>query len=191
MRISVRTIFPSFMHRRRSRQRVDEVQEQRWTYDLVALHVQLLMAMASVDGRVVRSELEAVDRVVERAPLPADQRRALQDLVLRLVSRTPPLEDLLEPLTVFRDEPTLARALVTDLVRVAAVDLVADPREQALLQRVCDFLGVDPITIPAQRPETVERPVNRAPSGIDRVSAERMRDAVRRSLEASYARDSG
>jgi uncharacterized tellurite resistance protein B-like protein len=192
MKFRINSLIPSIVRRRRTRQREEQARQRRWSYDLVLLRVQLLIAMAAVDGRIVREEVQAIDRAIEGAPLPADQRTRLQGIALQLVRTPPRIETLLEPLEAFRADPALARALVTDLARVAAVDLFADPREQALLERICEVVGVDPVAIPAPRTLQVnERPIRRAPKGFDSAAEDRIRDVVRRALEASYEADAG
>lgn len=191
MKFKIQSIIPSFVERRRARQ-YGVTARTSWSFDLVQLRVQLLYAMAAADGRLVREEIEAIDRAIEQAPVPAASRERLRHIARRLEATPPELEPLLEPLSAFREDPALARALVTDLARVAAVDLHADPREQELLERVCAVVGVDPVRIPAPRPAAApERRVRRAPTAVDRASQERIRDAVRRALETSYERDAG
>ncbi|MCW2974419.1 MAG: Tellurite resistance protein TerB [Thermoleophilia bacterium] len=189
MKFKIQSIIPSFVERRRRRQ-YGVTPRTTWSFDLVQLRVQLLFAMAAADGRLVPEEIEAIDRAIEQAPVPAASRERLREIARRLALAPPELEPLLEPLTAFWEDPPLARALVTDLARVAAVDQLADPREQELLERVCAVVGVDPVRIPAPRPaaEPVRR-VRRAPSSVDRASQERIRDAVRRALESSYEQD--
>jgi uncharacterized tellurite resistance protein B-like protein len=193
MDFRIMSLVPSAVQRRRGRQR-EAASRKTWSYDIVLLRVQLLFAMAAVDGRTVPEELQAIDNAIERAPLPAEQRERLRDAALRLAQAPPRLDPLLESLAGFREDPTFARALVTDLVRVAAIDLHADPREQELLERVCEAVGVDPVIIRVARPVVeapVERAVRRAPTGSDAVTQERLRESVRKALESSYDQGTG
>ncbi|MBC7461585.1 MAG: TerB family tellurite resistance protein [Thermoleophilia bacterium] len=192
MKFRLQNVMPSIVLRRRERQSQTVESCSAWSLELVQLRVRLLVAMAANDGHVVPVEREAIEEVIDRSPLPIDDRAYLRDEVARLIVAPPRLDPLLDALAHFRAEPALARALVTDLVRVAAVDLLEHPRERELLDRVCAAVGLDPVAIPVPgrlaTPPPTRRPERRAAS-TGSVAPDRLREIVRQALESSYAEE--
>ena len=176
-----------FLQRRRARQRED-MSGRTYTFELAALHLQLLVAMAAVDDQLRSIEVEEVGAFVDRASLPPADRARLELLVRTSIDAPPQLELLLEGLSSLARRPALAQLLVSDLARVAASDDHAHPRESDLLDLVCETLQLEPVTIKVEPsvPLTAapERPTGPRPARL--VDQHRVRSAVRRSLETSY-----
>lgn len=183
---------PSFFERRRARRADARPRENSYTYELAVLHLQLLVAMSAADGEVDSAEVETALGFLDRTSLQRDDAARLQAVALSLIHTPPQLDALLGSLAQFASRPSLARSLVTDLARVASTDSHAHPREVALLDAVCDAVGVDRIALRVRPPEigTCAAPGPRRPlPNVDRVAQQRLRDGVRRALEASYADD--
>lgn len=182
--------YPSFLDRRRARQRGGDV-KRAYTFELAALHVELLVAMAAVDDEVRTIEVEEVLEFLDRARLGTDDQAKLDQLVRAAVAAPPDLARLTGRLDRFSSKPALARLLVSDLSRVAAADARAEPREVALLDHVCDALQIERVTIriepsPADAVGTGTRPP--ASERKPRLAAQhRVRSQVRRALEQTYA----
>lgn len=185
---------PGFLERRRARQGGDDSARARaYTFDLAALHLQLLVAMAGVDEEVRHVEVEAVLGFIDRASLGADDIKRLEELARSSLAAPPSLDALLGKLSKLARRPTIARLVVDDLARVAAADLREDPRETRMLELVCDTLKVSRVPIQIDEPGRA-RAVGTAPApapqrGPRIVSQHRARVAVRKALEASYRDD--
>ncbi|MCW2923844.1 MAG: Tellurite resistance protein TerB [Thermoleophilia bacterium] len=178
----------SFLARRRARQRSGG-SRRTYTYELAALHLQLLAAMAGIDDEVRSIEVEEVLAFIDRTNLAPEDIERLEGLARISVQTPPDLEFLGGQLAKLAGKPALATLLVTDLARVAAADSRADPREVALLEFVCAALDLEPVPIPIEAPAPAataprhEAPTPRPPR---LVAQHRVRTAVRVALEASY-----
>ena len=185
---------PSFMDRRRARQgRGDS--GRSYTFELAALHLELLVAMAAVDEEVRSIEVEEILSFIDRTSLAHDDLERLSELARASIAAPPQLPALVEQLEAFARRPSLARLLVADLATVAAADARADPREVTLIAFVCEALRLDVVEIavpeaPLPAPaDASRRPAAPRPARL--VANHRVRTAVRTALEASYeSRDS-
>jgi tellurite resistance protein len=187
-----------FLQRRRARQRDGgSARERAYTFDLAALHLRLLVAMAAVDEEVRHVEVEEVLGFIDRPSLGRDELARLEELARVSLAAPPQVESLLGELTRFARRPSIARAVVDDLARVAAADLREDPRETRMLESVCDALQLERVEIqlpeapaPNAAPTTgATGPRTPAAGGPRLVARHRARTAVRRALEASYRED--
>ncbi len=184
---------PSFLERRRARQRGGDA-KRAYTFELAALHLELLVAMAAVDEEVRTIEVEEVLGFLDRARLGTDDQVKLDELARTAVAAPPDLNRLMGRLGKFAQKPALATLLVTDLSRVAAADARADPREVALLDHVCDALQVERVTIRIDAAPVGDGAGagggTRPPAGERQprlVAQHRVRSQVRRALEQTYA----
>lgn len=134
----------SFLHRRRDRQRANAISKGEYDYDLAALHLQMLVAMASADNELRAIEVEELARFVERVKLPERDRPRLQDLLRLLIDSPPELDAMLRQLIEFDENPRVRELFVGDLARLAHADEYIDHREEALLRMVCGAFGLPP-----------------------------------------------
>ena len=180
--------YPGFLERRRARQGGDSPRSRAYTFELAALHVQLLVAMAAVDEQVVTSEVDEVLAVLDRTSLDAKQVARLEQLARASLAQPPQLDALMAQLQKIAGRHAVARMVVDDLARVAAADSREDPRETRMLDEVCDALRIDRIRIPIEPASaTGGASSGRAPvRGPRLVARHRARTAVRRALEESY-----
>jgi hypothetical protein len=84
---------------------------------------------------------------VAQAPVSDAQRTYLEQLLVVLTDNPPPLDQLLRSLVERMDSADLADVLLDDLVAMANVDGVIDPREEGLLRLVCGALQIDPVSL--------------------------------------------
>lgn len=186
---------PSFLDRRRARQGRGAASGS-YTFELAALHLRLLVAMAAVDEEVRHVEVEEITAFIDRTTLPHADVERLETVTREALADPPRLESLLEGLEMLVRRPALAKVLVTDLARVAAADARADPREVVLLRYVCDALRVEHVSIDIPEPElprhfargTAPTPLSQRQPRL--INQHRVRTAVRTALDASY-RDQG
>ena len=129
-----------FLERRRTRQALGG----SYGYELAALHLQLLVAMAAADHELRPCEIDELAQFIDRSHLDENDTARLDQLLRMLMGAPPEVEQLLEQLAPLRAQRKLATALVGDLERVACSDSRIDEREEALLQVVCTALGVRP-----------------------------------------------
>lgn len=181
--------YPSFLERRRSRQDGRDGRKRTYTFELAALHLTLLIAMAAVDDEVRTVEVDEVLGFLDRSSLPPQDVDRLQILATHAVRNPPDLEPLLGQLDRFSGRGPLATMLVTDLARVAAADQRADQREVEMLHAVCDSLGVarEAIVVPDASAGRESRPASRPVARL--VDRSRVRAQVRRTLEQTYSRE--
>ncbi|MCW2921141.1 MAG: Tellurite resistance protein TerB [Thermoleophilia bacterium] len=184
--------YQSFIDRRRARQG-GSAAKRAYTFELAALHLELLVAMAAVDEQVHSIEVEEVLDFLDRARLGEEDEARLEQLARAAIAAPPHLDKLIARIGAFVAKPGLATLLVADLARVAAADARADPREVALMEQVCAALNVDAVAI------RVPDPDSEPDAGRDRVIGERrapvqgaiaqhrVRTQVRRALEQTYA----
>jgi uncharacterized tellurite resistance protein B-like protein len=182
-----------FLSRRRARQAGGgSSRANAYTFDLAALHLRLLVAMAAIDEEVRQVEVEEVLAFVDRPSLREDDLAKLEQLARPTIASPPSFDALAGELLKFAARPATARLVVEDLARVAAADQREDPRETRMLDAVCDALSLDRIAI------RIEPSMTGATSGPGRsdpapeprgpgiVAQRRARSAVRHALEASY-----
>lgn len=177
-----------FLARRRARQRRGDA-GRSYTFELAALHLQLLAAMAAVDLEVRSVEVEEVGAFIDRTALPPRDIERLEELVRASLATPPQLEPLVANLSMIAKRPALANMLAADLSRVAAADARADLREIALLELVCATLQVQVPSIQIAEPAPAPRSVSTglAPTRQPRIVVQhRVRTAVRTALESSY-----
>jgi len=179
--------YTTFFERRRARQARGDA-GRSYTFELAALHLQLLIAMAAVDDEIRSIEVDEILGFIDRTSLAHDDITRLSELARASIAAPPELRVLATQLEAFARRPALARLIVADLATVAAADSRADPREVTLLRFVCEALNLD--TVPIVVPEPVSRaggaraPAAPRPARI--VASHRVRTAVRTALEASY-----
>lgn len=180
--------YPSFLERRRARRSGGA--SRTYTYELAALHIELLVAMAAVDEQVRHIEIETALAFIDRASLPRDELALLEQRAKEAVASPPRLDRLLSGLEAFAGKRAQATMLVTDLARVAAADARADPREVKLLGAICDALGVEHVTIDiTPEPSAIgsNQHRDRTPRPPRLVANQRVRNEVRAGLERRYA----
>ncbi len=189
--------YESFFERRRARVRRGDG-ERSYTFELAALHLELLVAMAAVDGDVHGMEVRSVLGFIDRASLAPEDLDRLEQLAQAALDRPPELSVLATQLSRFAGRPALARRIADDLALVAAADSRADPREETLLRFVCEALGVAVVQIRVPDGADDDLRVSRLPQhaapnrrqALARAeavaSSMRVRSAVRSALEASY-----
>lgn len=193
--------YESLFERRRARRERGDA-NRPYTFELAALHLELLIAMAAVDGDICAIEVDNVLGFIDRTSLVEDDRRRLEELASVGIQRPPRLDVLGRQLSSFAGRPALARRMAEDLAKVAAADKRADPREETLLRFVCDSLNVPhvPIRIIGEATDVgATRVPNHASStrsaAVARAEAiaasRRVRSAVRSALEASYESRTG
>lgn len=134
----------SFLSRHRERQRARAISKGEYDYELAALHLQMLVAMAAADNQLRASEIEELATFVERVQLPDADRPRLQDLLNLLIDAPPKLDELLRQLVMCSEGPRVAELFVEDLARLAHADDYIDHREEALLRMVCGAFGIAP-----------------------------------------------
>jgi hypothetical protein len=173
--------------RRRSRQHAAGRRPGAYSYDLASLHIELLVAMAAVDGEIRSAEVDEVLGFIDRTSLDHDDIERLERHVRVVIAKPPELRDLNLHLSRFAGKSSLTRRIVNDLANVAAADAKADPRETRLLEFVCDALGVDRIRIHAPLGYgSDERPEPARAVRSSRVASQlRAHMAVQRTLRAS------
>jgi uncharacterized tellurite resistance protein B-like protein len=167
-----------------------------YTYELAALHLQLLFAMAAVDDEVMQVEVEEVLAFIDRASMREEDVARLEQLARASLAVPPSLDDLTDQLGRLAKRPSIARLVADDLARVAAADACEDPRETRMLAAVCDVLGVPTVEIRVEHPEpklstgsaSRSAPTPRVPR---LVTQHRARVAVRKALESSYREEAG
>ena len=182
--------YQSFIDRRRARQG-GSAATRAYTFELAALHLELLVAMAAADEQVHSIEIEEVLGFLDRARLGEEDEARLEQLARAAIASPPKLDRLIARIGGFAGKPGLATLLVADLARVAVADARADPREVALMAQVCSALDVDIVEIRIAEPEADEDSANRvigekrSAQGV--VAQHRVRTQVRRALEQTYA----
>jgi hypothetical protein len=95
--------------------------------------IELLVALAWADGKLVPEERRMIERQVQLAELP----RATKERLLGLLDHPPDADELvLEPL-----EPSARRFVLEQAILLSLVDDELDPREQWLLRSLSERLG--------------------------------------------------
>lgn len=102
------------------------------------LQLQLLVAMAVIDGRIDDSEYAQVEDFIERAAGSDREHRELHRLFARLVDDPPDLDDVLTEVARHAGKERVAQRMLDELVVVAEADYVLDHREGFLLDLVHD-----------------------------------------------------
>jgi tellurite resistance protein len=115
-----------------------------YDYELAALHLQMLVAMAAADNELRAVEVEELAHFVERVQLPEADRPRLEKLLRMLIDAPPELEPMLRQLMLYDEGPRVAELFVSDIARLAHADDYIDHREEALLRMVCGAFGLPP-----------------------------------------------
>lgn len=117
-------------------------------FELAALRLHLVAAMAAADGHVDDRERARLAAFVEEIGTSDAHRSALRHVLAELFRTPPALDVLLRGLIDrFGGAPDLARLLVSDLIEIAYVDELVDPREEGFIRLVCGALEIDPVTL--------------------------------------------
>lgn len=116
-------------------------------YDVAALQVRLLVAMAAVDDRISPSEVECIADFVDRVARSDRDHRRLVAQFEDLLAAPPAVDDVLEDASRRGDVPGLARRLVRELTEVAYADSAIDHREEFLLQLVGQVFGLASVSL--------------------------------------------
>lgn len=103
--------------------------------------------MAAADGELHDHERVELEEFIETCEVTDGQRAQLVAVFDALIQTPPALDTLLRALIDRITDPALAQLLVDDLVRIAKVDDVVDPREEGLLRMVCGALEIDPVSL--------------------------------------------
>lgn len=114
---------------------------------VAVLRLQLLVAMAAVDDRVLLGEIEFLHAAIDGRGVDAEHQRRLDQLLRMLVEAPPSVEDVIRRIAGRRPKRAVAEALVKELVHLAHDDGVVDETEEELLRLVCGALGVRPISM--------------------------------------------
>jgi tellurite resistance protein len=146
----------SFLSNRRARIRAQSVARGTYDYELAALHLQLLVAMATADHELRAVEVERLAQFVGRVGVPERDRPRLEQLLCVLIDAPPKLETMLRQIIDCNEGKGVAEIFVTDLVAIAKSDDYVDHREETLLRMVCGAFGLPPETLHARaaRPVT-------------------------------------
>jgi len=137
----------SFLGRIRARQRVKSIAAGDFGYDLAALHLRLLVAMAAADDQLRAVEVEELAKFVEVVQVTPEERVRLQELLRMLVDAPPDVHELLATLIALEEGAAVAEILVNEISSIARVDDYIDHREEALLRLVCGAFGLPPRTL--------------------------------------------
>lgn len=108
------------------------------------LQLELLMAMATIDGRIDGSEYEQMENFIERASASDREHRELHRLLEELHDRPPDLEHVLAEVERHAGKDGVARRMVQELSVLAEADHVLDHRETYLLDLVHDAFDLPP-----------------------------------------------
>jgi uncharacterized membrane protein YebE (DUF533 family) len=120
-------------------------------YQVAALRLQLLVAMAASDGKVQTVEVDRVAQTIDHAQLDEEHTKRLEQLLRMLLDAPPSLEQLVERITERNPKRHVAETLVRELVHVAKADDYLDDSEEALLRLVCGALRLEPSTLSGGR----------------------------------------
>jgi uncharacterized membrane protein YebE (DUF533 family) len=120
-------------------------------YQVAALRLQLLVAMAASDGKVQTIEVDRVAQTIDDAALDEENTHRLEQLLRMLLNAPPSLEQLVERITEQAPKRQVAETLVRELVHVAKADDHLDDSEEALLRLVCGALRLEPSTLSGGR----------------------------------------
>jgi tellurite resistance protein len=120
-------------------------------YHLAALRLQLLVAMAASDGRVLPIEVDKVAGVVDESKLDAESVERLEQLLRMLLDSPPTIEQVIGRIKEQVPQRKVAEELVRELVYVGRLDDVIDDREEDMLRLVCGAFGLQPTTLHRDR----------------------------------------
>lgn len=116
-------------------------------YDVAALQLRLLVAMAAVDERITDAEVDQVATFVDRVARNGRDHRRLTAHLDELLSFPPSVDAVLEEAERRGDVPGLARTLVRELTEVAYADSTIDHREEFLLGLVGEVFELDSVSL--------------------------------------------
>ncbi|MBC7460281.1 MAG: TerB family tellurite resistance protein [Thermoleophilia bacterium] len=116
-------------------------------YDVAALQLRLLVAMAAVDERITTAEVDQVASFIDRVARNGRDHRRLMAALDELLSFPPSLDEVLDEAARRGDVPGLARTLVRELTEVAYADSTIDHREEFLLQLVGAVFQLDSVSL--------------------------------------------
>lgn len=120
-------------------------------YQVAALRMQLLVAMAASDGRVLPVEVDRIARTIDDARLDPESTERLEQLLKILLDAPPTLDQVVERIVEQAPKRAVAERLVGELVYVARIDDRLEDEEEELLRLVCGALGIEPGTIHRDR----------------------------------------
>lgn len=118
-----------------------------YEFELIALRLRLLTAMAAADDRITELEVDALHDFVERVAPSASDRARLDDMLDELFEAPPKLDEVLDDLAGHAEHHHLGQALVMELAHLAGTDDEIDHREEFLLDLVCDAFGLPLVPI--------------------------------------------
>ncbi len=98
--------------------------------------------LAKIDGRVSQAEIQMTQSVMEQMQLNEQQRRLARELFNQGKQTGFELDEILEQFVqVCHRRQTLLRIFLEILVQAALIDGQLDPKEEALLQHICQKTG--------------------------------------------------
>lgn len=131
--------------------------DPRHAYNVAALRIQLLVAMAAVDDRMQMSEVELLADSVPGPPMTPEDQARLQRLLRVLLDAPPRLEDVIGRIAEHAPRRAVADQLARELVHLAGIDGTIDDREEELLRMICGAMKIEPLTM--RRHISRERPL--------------------------------
>jgi hypothetical protein len=129
------------------RRRAAGPDDGRHDYHLTALRLQLLVAMAASDGKVLPVEVDKIARVIDEARVGAESTERLEQLLRMLLASPPTIEQVVERIAEQSPRRAVAEAFVRELVYVGRLDDVIDDREEEMLRLVCGAFKLQPSTL--------------------------------------------
>jgi hypothetical protein len=109
--------------------------------------MQLLVAMAASDGKVLPVEVDKVARVIDDTRLDAESTQRLEQLLRMLLASPPTIEEVVERIAEQTPKRAVAEAFVRELIYIGRLDDVIDDREEELLRLVCGAFELHPSTL--------------------------------------------
>ena len=131
---------------RRKHRRATSADPQHDFY-VAVLRLQLLVAMAAADDRLMMGEVEFLHEAIDGRGVDLEHQQRLDQLLRMLIDAPPSLEDVVKRIAGRRPRRHVAEALVKELVHLAHADGSIHHFEEELLRLVCGALGVRPITM--------------------------------------------
>jgi uncharacterized membrane protein YebE (DUF533 family) len=119
----------------------------RHDYHLTALRLQLLVAMAASDGKVLPVEIDKIARVIDESRVDAESTERLEQLLRMLLNSPPTIEEVVERIADQSPKRKVAEAFVRELIYLGRLDDVIDEREEEMLRLVCGAFQLQPSTL--------------------------------------------
>lgn len=135
------------MKRFLTRMRGAPAPEPEHEYQVAALRMQLLVAMAASDGGVQPVEIDAVARVIDDSSFDEATSERLEQLLRILLEAPPHIEQVVGRIVEQAPNARVAEQLVQELVQLASVDDRLDEREEALLRLLCGAMQLEPSSL--------------------------------------------